>query len=156
MPDRINPPDLSAFSQPAWNDAQSIASALQALRAANDESSSLTAYHKLLNAVGNDHAGTYYSIALAIPSLVEDILRDGNAWARDGALQVLIELCGSFTPEPGQELYSGMPLHSLITQASFALFPLIDSLANGSSLAAKSARELLEIICPPSASAHVR
>lgn len=150
MLNRVELPDLAAFSQPAWNDVQSVASAFQSILTAHDEASCLAAYHQLLYAVGNDHAGTYYAVALAIPPLLEGILRDGGVWSQDAALQVLIEICGSFKPELGQEIYQGMPLDSLIRQASVRLVPLVKSLANEQSIAAKSARELLEIIDHPS------
>jgi len=146
MLERIDLPDLTAFSHPAWNDAQSMASAFHAILTAHNEASCVAAYNQLLCAVGNDHAGTYYSVALAIPPLLEGILRDGGVWSQDAALQVLIEICGSFKPELGQEIYQGIPLDSLIRQASVRLVPLVKSLAKEQSIAAKSARELLEII----------
>ena len=146
MLERIDLPDLTTFSQPTRNNAQSIALAFHAILAADDEASCIAAYHKLLCAVGNDHAGTYNSVALAIPPLLEGILRDGGVWSQDAALQVLIEICGSFKPESGQEIYQGMPLDSLIRQASVQLLPLVKSLANEQSIAAKSARELVELI----------
>ena len=147
---RIDWPDLTGFSQPAWNDAQSVQSAFLSILAANDGASSRAAYHKLLYALGNNHAGTYYSVALAMPPLLEGVLRDGSAWSQCAALHVLIELCGSFEPEQGHEVYGGSPLDKSIRQASVHLVPLIKSLANKQSVATKSARELLEIIDRPS------
>jgi hypothetical protein len=102
MLDRIDLPDLTAFSQPEWSDARSLSVAFHAILSANDEESSLNAYHRLLYAVGKDHAGTYYSVALGILPIVERILRDGGPWSQNAVLEVLIEWCGPFKPDPGR------------------------------------------------------
>lgn len=152
MLDRIDLPDLTAFSQPAWNDPQSLAVAFKSVLAAADEVSCEAAYHQLLYSLGNDHAETYYPIALAIPPLFEGILRDGGVWSQNAALQVLIEICASFKPETGHQVCEQIPLDSLIRKATIRRMPLVKALANGQSIAAKSARELLELIgLPPGA-----
>ena len=90
--DRIDLPDLTTFSHPEWNDARSLSAAFDSILTANNEESSLNAYHRLLYAVGNDHAGTYYSVALGILPIIERILRDGSPWSQHTVLEVLIEL----------------------------------------------------------------
>ena len=147
MLDRVDLPDLTEFSQPEWNDAGSVLVALHAVLRANDEESSVDAYHRLLYAVGNEHAGTYYSVALAILPIIERILRDAGPWSQYAVLEVLIELCGSFIPEPGQALYMGVRLERLIKQGVFGLAPLARTVENGGGVAANSAPELLELIC---------
>jgi hypothetical protein len=97
-------------------------------------------------AIGNDHAGTYYSIALGILPTIERILRDGGPWSQHTILEVLVELYGPFKPEPGQELYLGMPLEKLIKEAIAHLAPLVSALENDGGVAARSACELLELI----------
>src|SRR5262245_44878520 len=63
-----------------------------------------TAYHQVLYAFGNNHAGTYYPVALvAVPFLLE-IAAHGGPWARVGALDILVDLTGSFEPEAGCEV----------------------------------------------------
>jgi hypothetical protein len=59
------------------------------------------AYSCVLYAFGNNHAGTYYPVVLpAIPFLGE-LLRDGTAVVRECVLDILIDLSGTFWPEPG-------------------------------------------------------
>lgn len=149
MLDRIDLPDLTAFSQPEWNDACTLSEALCAILSANDEQSSLSAYHRLLYAVGNDHAGTHYSVALGILPIIERILQDGSPWSQHAALEVLIEWCGPFTPEPGQELYLGLPLQTLIKERICGLQQIAGTLANDEGVAVKSARQLLDCIHDP-------
>ena len=97
--DHIDLPDLSPYSQPSSNDARSVSSAFDAILTANDEASSSAAYHRLLYAIGNDHAGTYHSVALSILPGIERILGDGTVWSRHAALEALIELGGPFKPK---------------------------------------------------------
>jgi hypothetical protein len=63
-------------------------------------------------------------------------------------LEVLIELCGTFGPEPGQELYDGVPLPVLLMQRSLKFAPLVRVLAIGESPTAKSAKQLLKVLEP--------
>ncbi len=58
----------------------------------------------MLYAVGNNHAGTYFPVVLAVVPFLGEILREGGATARLWALDVLIDLIGSFEPEPGFEI----------------------------------------------------
>jgi hypothetical protein len=146
MLDRIDMPDLTTFSQPEWNDARHLSAAFVSILTANNEESSLNAYPRLLYAVGNDHAGTYYSVALGILPIIERILRDGSPWSQHTVLEVLIELYGSFNPEPGQELYRGSPFEKLLKQGISDLAPLASAIENDGKVAAKGARELLELI----------
>ena len=148
MLERFNLPDLTAFEQPPWNDAQSVSSAFTAVQEARDEASSLDAYHRLLYAVGNNHAGSYYSVALAILPGIGEVLRYGDPWSKHAVLEVLIELCGTFGPEPGQELYEDEPLPALLMQRSLKFAPLVRVLAIGESPTAKSAKQLLELLEP--------
>jgi len=75
------------------------------LAAAASEAEGGEAYHRMLYALGNDHAGTYFPVVVpAIPHLV-DVAVHGQQWARHAALDVLVDLTGSFGPDPecGQE-----------------------------------------------------
>jgi hypothetical protein len=58
----------------------------------------------MLYALGNNHAGTYYPVALAAVPFLGAILRDGGPTARLRTLDVLVDLVGSFAPEPGYEV----------------------------------------------------
>jgi hypothetical protein len=92
--------DLEA--QPPWNEKDSVANALRALSVASSDGSD-EAYSRMLYALGNNHAGTYYPVALAAVPFLGAILREGGPTARLRALDVLIDLVGSFEPEPGFE-----------------------------------------------------
>ncbi|MGJ5816660.1 hypothetical protein [Paludibaculum fermentans] len=120
--------------------------AIRQILSAHNEQSSSDAYHLLLNAIGNDHAGTYYSIALGILPSMERILREGSPWSQRTILEVLIELYGSFEPEPGQERYLGVSLKKLIEQGISVLAPLVGTLEKDGGVAATSARQLLELM----------
>lgn len=58
----------------------------------------------MLFALGNDHAGTYYPVVLAALPFLGAILREGGLAARLRTLDVLLDLRGSFEPEPFFEL----------------------------------------------------
>jgi hypothetical protein len=93
--------DLEA--QPPSNAMSEIANALRALSVASPETSD-EAYSRMLYALGNNHAGTYYPVVLAAVPFFGGILRDGGPTARLRTLDVLIDLVGSFEPEPGFEV----------------------------------------------------
>lgn len=92
--------DLEA--QPPSNAKDEVANALWALFVASPETSDQT-YSRMLYALGNNHAGTYYPVALAAVPFLGAILREGGPTARLRALDVLIDLVGSFQPQPGFE-----------------------------------------------------
>lgn len=142
----IRLPDLSAFTQPEWNNAEALPAALDSVLSADDEPSSQEAYHRLLYAVGNDHAGTYYSVAFGILPTLGQILRIGGPWPQRTVLEVLIELYGPFQPEPGHETFRGEPLQQLVRNAISDLFPLVNTLRNSELDTARSANELLTLI----------
>ncbi len=146
MREQIHLPDFSASTEPPWNNPQSLPSAFEAVMLAGNEESSQTAYHRLLSAIGNDHAGTYYPVALEILPATEAILRDGSAWARRIALEVLIDLFGSFEPEPGFEVHRGVELERAVRSGIVGFAPCLGELASGDEVDARGARELLASI----------
>ncbi|HEX7639340.1 MAG TPA: hypothetical protein VF457_13165 [Burkholderiaceae bacterium] len=135
---------LIGFPQPDWNNAQSVADALRAIQDANSKEASSRACHKLLYSVGNNHAGTYYPVVLvAVPALAA-ILHEGSFWARHAALNVLVELCGSFEPEPEFLDFEGAPLSSALMQKVAVLVPLVERLATETDAVGQSARDLVD------------
>lgn len=92
--------DLEA--QPPSNAKDEVANALRTLSVASPETSE-QACSRMLYALGNNHAGTYYPVALAAIPFLGAILREGGPTARLRALDVLIDLLGSFQPESGFE-----------------------------------------------------
>jgi hypothetical protein len=139
-------PDLSAYTEPEWNRPDSIAEAFASAMRASDAASSSTAYNLLLYALGNNHAGTYYSVALGVLPVMQRVLLDGSPWAQRTVLEALIDLCGSFRPEPGHETYRGQPLAELIRHTLRGYVSVIESLARDEGIAAKSAKDLLDAL----------
>ena len=108
------------FAQPHWNARDEVPSALRAL-ADTTKSDDSTAYHRLLYAVGNNHSGTYFPVVLPTIPFIGQILEQAQLAARLRALDVLVDLVGSFSPDPafGQVATSqGLrSLHRLLNEA---------------------------------------
>lgn len=103
MLNRIEAVQWNAFAQPEWNKPHSVPDALAKLMAATDVESCSSACDKLLYSVGNDHAGTYYPVLLAVLPFLEEAVMQGAHWPQRAALSVLDDLYASFHPEPGYE-----------------------------------------------------
>jgi Ni/Fe-hydrogenase subunit HybB-like protein len=92
MLESIDSIDWGAFSQPDWNGRDHVPLAIRALAGATTEAAATEAYHRLLYALGNDHAGTYYPVVLPVVPFMQEIVERGTAWARIRALDILIDL----------------------------------------------------------------
>ena len=134
------------YPQPEGNDPGSLSGALKALRAAHDESSAGEAYDRFLWVVGNNHTGTFYPVVLAALPHIEQILIDGGAWPRHAAMESLIDLGGSFVPEPGHETYLGASVQDTLRAFIRSMRPHIVPLAQGSNEPSTSAKDLVELI----------
>lgn len=138
--------DFSHFPQPESNDSNSVGAALDAVRAAHDESSANEACDQLLWALGNNHAGTFYPVVLAALPQIEQILIGGGVWAQHAVLEALIDLGGTFIPEAGYEVHRGVSVQKTLQAFVHAIRPRIEPLAQGAGACSRSARELLELI----------
>lgn len=134
------------FPEPGWNDPDSVALALAELRAAHDEASAHEACDRLLFAVGDNHAGTFRPVALAVMPELKRVLVDGLSWAQRAALEALIDLGGTFVPEAGFEMHEGVDVRSALRAALCAMRPEVAPLAVGDDARARSAADLLELI----------
>ena len=123
-----------------------ISRALAACNAAHDKTSSVSAYHALLWSVGNNHAGTYTSSVLDLLPLAFEVLDRGEDWPKRTALETLIDLFGSFEPEPEGSLHEGTDLQSIVRQRITSRQASIDAIAMSSGVASASAQELSELI----------
>ena len=146
MPELTQPKNFDTFPQPGWNTPDSVSLALESAANADSETASWSSYNQLLYALGNNHAGTYYPVALAALPSIERILCDGSPWAQHSVLNVLVDLHGSFEPEVGHEMYRGSSLSSQLKQGIFALVSLIETVAQNKSVASQSAQDLLELL----------
>jgi len=113
--------------QPAWNRPGDVAEALHAVATASTEEQAQQAYHRTLYSLGNNHAGTYYPIALWVLPELSELLRSGGPITREIVLDVFVDLVGSFEPEGGHESCVG-PDGSVV-DLSRALHASISSLA---------------------------
>ena len=93
--------------QPEWNGPSEVPKALRAIATIANQRDAQDAYNRFLYALGNNHAGTYYPVALwAIPFL-GPLLASGTSIVRETVLDILIDLTGSFVAESGFENVSG-------------------------------------------------
>lgn len=102
VPDGLELVGWDHYAQPAWNAVGEVAASLLALADRGDPDR-WRAYHRVLYALGNDHAGTYFPVVVPILPFLGQILRGSSMIARLRALDVLIDIVGSFEPEPGHE-----------------------------------------------------
>jgi len=123
-----------------------IISAIEYCSSAHDKETSKRAYEKLLDAVGNNHAGTYGPDAVKLVGLLLPVLEVGSPWVQYTALEVLIELRGSFEPEPPSLIINGTALQSIVRQRITELEAVVASIAASGSVAAPSAQTLLDLI----------
>jgi hypothetical protein len=123
-----------------------LAEAFEGIRNARDEESGQAAYHRLLYAIGNSHAGTYLPIALEIWPNVEAVLQVGDAFPMYAAIEAMIDLFTSFKPEPGHEFYRGVDVEESLKGRIADLRQALEAIAERDDLAAKSARDLLSYI----------
>lgn len=109
---------LSAYVMPEWSSPQEVEHALAEIHACSDESSSTAAYHRVLYAVGNDHAGIYYPVAVPVVRRLSEVLRKSNIWGRRAALEALVDLSYSFEPLPEHAAMSLPDGSSVDTEAA--------------------------------------
>ena len=100
MLDELNRVPWSSIPQPEWNGPTDVPDSILHLAAATTADEALNAYHSFLFAVGNNHGASYYPVVLPTIPLLLDILRSRGAPAQIGVLNALIDLVGSFGPDP--------------------------------------------------------
>jgi hypothetical protein len=124
--------DWSDVPQPKWNSHSSVADALAFVRSAADPEGSKRAYDQLLHALGNNHAGTYYPIAVAVIPALKSILESGATWPKVAVLEALTDLTGSFIPELGYDCLPGTNrgTRETLYEAVVGLRDVLESLIN--------------------------
>jgi hypothetical protein len=137
---------MSLNSGPQSNSQSQLELAFANIKSATDRTSSDHATEMLIDAVGNNHAGTYCPVVLAAVPLAEAELQAGSDWARRAVLEALIDLCGSFEQEPCTETFDGGSLAACLKSRVMVLRPFIESIASGTSVASGSAAGLLEVL----------
>lgn len=143
--------DWSSHARPTWSTDDEVASALRDL-ANPDDPDRWRSYHRLLSAVGNDHAGTYFPIVLPVVFFLGRIVRRGSPIARLRALDVLVDLVGSFEPDPDHtEVVLGARRESLKFLLVYSARVLTDDIARVAQAPrndeeAKLAKDLLSLL----------
>jgi hypothetical protein len=107
MLDGLNTISWDDLPQPEWNGPGEVPNALLAIATIANQRDAEAAYNRFLYALGNNHAGTYYPVALwAIPFL-GPLLATGTLIVRETVLDILIDMTGSFVAESGFESARG-------------------------------------------------
>ena len=106
----------------------------------------------MLNALGNNHAGTYYPVALAVVAHLGFQIELGSSWAQYAAVQTLLDLAGSFEPEIGYETFapsepaSAVQVSSELRRQVRQLVPKLRAVADHDRPASLGAAELVELV----------
>jgi hypothetical protein len=95
--------DWESYPRPEHDPHGTVTEALQALAAADDADTDEIC-SKVLYALGNNHAGTYYPVVIAALPVLGKILRAGPRAARRATLAILSDLA-CFIPEPEFETF---------------------------------------------------
>lgn len=96
--------DWAAFPGPVEYVPAAVPAAFELMRRATNEREANAAYHAMLFAIGNDHRGTLYPVAVAaLPEIIQ-LTHAAAPWTRWAAVQILTDCLTSFEPEPGFEV----------------------------------------------------
>jgi hypothetical protein len=126
-----------------------LVAACQEILAAHDERSARMGGYAMLDAIGDNHAGTYGADALLMPAAVTTILGHGSPLACFGAIEALIDLCGSFEPDIDPQDPAAAALASRLRAAAQDLLPTLRDLVNGHGVAAPGATRLIALLSDP-------
>ncbi len=144
----------ASLAQPEWNEPDEVPRSLRKLASCASDAEANDAYNCYLYAVGNNHAGTYCPVVLATIPFLGEILQRGSELSQASVLDVLIDLVGSFDPEPAFELIvqpdgQREELAVLLRMQVLRLSPLIREIGEDPGRGAEArrlARELLEVL----------
>lgn len=139
------------YAQPTENAVDAVPSAIRALADGSDGDRQ-RAYNRMLYALGNNHAGTYFPVVLPAIPFLREILRGPALVARLRTLDVLIDLVGSFGPDLEHEEVDSTKgrrsLKTMVQEEAAGLASDVERLHRdpGSNEEARLARELLELL----------
>ena len=103
MLETLDSVDWDSLPQPPTNPKGEVPAALRALAIVSSRIEAKDAYDRVLFAVGNNHAGTYFPVVLEVVPFLGELLAQGTAPVREAILDILIDLTTSFEPEVGFE-----------------------------------------------------
>jgi hypothetical protein len=119
-----------------------LRAALERVALVESEDGFHSAYDILLSELGNNHAGTHSARAIAALPELSLLLASGSPWVRRTVIEALIDLCGSFEPEPGLDhaVEDGFLIGARL------LAPQVRAIAAAEGPAANAAEELLRVL----------
>jgi hypothetical protein len=147
------------YAQPQGNGPNEVGNALESLRSCTRENED-DAYNRFLFAIGNNHAGTYFPVAVPTIGFLGETLLESSPSASEQALNVLVDLLGSFWPDPAFESIETADGPKLLTQlvleAAQTLLPKLESLRaiGGTERQRLLAAEVLGLINNPKPCSH--
>ena len=147
-PDRCSELDSipwASLPQPSWNGPTAVPDAIRRLAALKTGEDARRAYDDFLYAVGNNHAGTYFPVVLHTLPFLEEILRSPPGLAQQTTLDVLVDLLGSFAPDPGHQVVGtstgkSVALQKLVREGVARFADVIATLARSGSPEAPTRR----------------
>jgi hypothetical protein len=151
MLDRINAVSWQSFAQPEWNKPASVPDTLARIVSARETSALDDLHDRLLYALGNNHAGTYYPVLLAALPFMKEIIEGADPWPARIALGALDDLFASFHPEPGFEKIADASGSMLDVEAEFrrsvhGMRPLLERIAASGETNAGAAAGLVDLL----------
>src|SRR5689334_8277474 len=103
MFDQLDSIAWTSFPQPSGNRPTTVPDAIRRLATPASDDDARHAYNDFLYAIGNNHAGTYFPVVLHTLPFLGEILRSTSSRARETTLDVLVDLAGSFEPDPDHQ-----------------------------------------------------
>jgi hypothetical protein len=146
MLESLDTVDWRGIAHPPNSTPAQIKEALRSLLTISSERDAEHGYHRLLYALGNDHAGTYFPVAVCVIPALGELLMHNNPFTRMAALNVLVDLTTSFEPEPGLEMFSWngeyQSVADVLRDAVTTIRTSIESVANSAALTEERALAL--------------
>ena len=100
--DKVSSINWPQYSGPEYYNAMKVPEALYQLVRLDREENRDATYNIVLNAIGNNHCGTYYPAVIdAINFIIDTALNNDSEVARNCALDMMIDLYCTFSPELG-------------------------------------------------------
>lgn len=141
----------TAYAQP-WNKPpDTVPRLLDRLAALGRDGRAEDLRSPVLFALGNDHAGTYYPLAVPAVRCLAEVLQDGNETTRWQTLDLLADLLGSFDPDPDvvPSASEQRALQAALQDAGASLRPIVEAIAGNTGSPPRlqeAARELLAVL----------
>ncbi|SMF41427.1 hypothetical protein [Pseudobacteriovorax antillogorgiicola] len=116
--EQVEKTDWSKFSGPKCYQSDKVPEALKSLIMLTRPEHANEVGDKVINAIGNNHRGTYYPAILAALEIIVSIANDGENLARKTCAEAILNDLYYFEPEVGQfEDYDSQGLKSFAMKA---------------------------------------